>query len=192
MAGVGLEYNVYATLTEDFDAGTVTYGPGKRGRKMIRADIKLNYAKAPLYGDNTTVEYAREFIDGEITINQDELTSTMRKDLLGNQTKSETLGENTLEVLTGKDDDTPPFVGFGYIQSKTVDNTRQYRAIWYKKVQFGEPDESAETKGESIVWQTPTIVGNILKAADGEWKEEITVPALSTAIAWLKNRANIT
>lgn len=192
MAGIGLQYCVYSPLTEDEVAGTSTYGTGKKGRKMIKADVKINTTKSPLYCDDVLGEYVREFTDGEISVNQDDLTSTMKKDLLGNTTETVTVGEETnVEEVHSKDTDTPPLVGFGYIQSKIVDKVRQYRAIFFTKVQFGEPDDSAETKGQNISWQTPTIVGTIMRRNDGNWKEETTVPTLALAIAWLKGKANI-
>lgn len=192
MAGIGLQYCVYAPLIENEEAGTYSYDPGKRGRKMIKADLKLNYIKTPLYAEDSSAENAREFVDGELTINQDELTSVMKQDLLGNQTKTETVDTEEIEVVVSNDADMPPYVGFGYIQSKIINKVRQYRAIYYKKVQFSEPDDSAETKGQSIVWQTPVIAGTIMRALDGDWKEETTVPNLATATAWLKKMANIT
>ena len=192
MAGIGLQYCVYAPLTEDEVAGTFTYGTGKRGRKMIKADIKINTTKSALYGDDGVGESVREFTDGEVTINQDDLPGTMKKDLLGNEIKSVTIDTKTVEEVVSKDTDTPPFVGYGYIQSKLIDKVRQYRAVFLTKVQFGEPDDSAETKGQSINWQTPVIVGSIMRRIDGAWKEEVTVPSLVTAIEWLKEKANIT
>ena len=193
MAGIGLQYSVYAPFTEDEDARTFEYGEGKRGRKMIKADVKINTTKSPLYGDDVTAEYAREFIDGDITINQDELTDTMRVDLLGNTKKSTTVGTETVEEIVAKDTDDPPYVGFGYVQTKIVDKVRQYRAVFYTKVQFGEPDDAAETKGQTINWQTPVIIGTIMRrVTDNEWRDHITVPSLATAIAWLKQKANIT
>lgn len=192
MAAIGLQYSVYAPLTEDEDAGTFTYGTGKRGRKLIKADVKINVDDSKLYAEDSVGENSREFLDGSITVNQDELNNTMRKDLLGNTTKSITVGTETVDELTSKDTDTPPFVGYGFIQSKKIDNVRQYRAVFFPKVQFGEPDESSETKGQKISWQTPVIIGTIMRRNDGAWKEEITVPSLATAIAYIKGKVNLT
>ncbi|MCX7772217.1 MAG: hypothetical protein N2376_03790 [Clostridia bacterium] len=192
MAAIGLQYSVYSPLTENDEDGTHTYGIGKRGRKMIKADVKIKVDEGKLFCEDGVGEAAKEFTDGTITINQDELTVTMRKDLLGNTTKSITVGSDTIEELSSKDTDIQPFVGFGFIQTKKIDNVRQYRAVFFPKVQFGEPDESAETKGEKISWQTPTIVGTIMRRNDGVWKEETTTPSLSTAIAYIKSKANIT
>lgn len=191
MAAIGLQYCVYAPLIEDEEAGTYSYGPGKRGRKMIKADFKPNYANDPLYADDSVSENSREFIDGTLTINQDELTDIMMVDLLGNTKKTVTIGESSVEEVTSNADNMPPYVGFGYIQSLIVDNVRKYRAIWYHKVQFSEPDESSETKGQRIAWQTPVIVGTIMKDMNGDWRTKATASDLSTAIAWLKQKANI-
>ncbi len=191
MAAIGLQYSVYAPLTEDEVAGTFTYGTGKKGRKLIKADFKINTTDSPLYADDALSENAKEFTDGSLTVNQDELNDTMRKDLLGNSLSEITVGEETVQELTSKDTDVQPYFGYGFIQSKKVDGVRMYRAIFLTKVQFGEPDESAETKGKNISWQTPSIVGTIMRRIDGAWKQEITVPSLATAVAYIKQKANI-
>lgn len=191
MASIGLRYCVYAPLTENDTAGTFSYGTGKRGRKYIKADVKINVAKNPLYSDDALAENAVEFIDGDITINKDDLTNALRKDWLGNTTQSINVGGETVDELTANDTDTPPFIGLGYIQSKVIDNVRQYRAVLLTKVQFSEPDEAAETKGQNITWQTPNIVGKIFRRIDGAWKKEITTPSLATAIAWLSAKLNL-
>lgn len=191
MAGIGLQYSVYAPLTENEVAETFTYGTGKKGRKLIKADIQINTTDTPLYADDSLSENAKEFTDGTMTMNQDELPDTMRKDFLGNSMNEITVGEETVQELTSKDTDVQPYFGYGFIQSKKIDGARMYRAVFLTKIQFGEPDESAETKGKSIVWQTPTIVGTIMRRIDGAWKQEVTVPSLETAIAYLKQKANI-
>lgn len=192
LAAIGLRYSVYAPLTENEETGEYSYGIGKRGRKLIKADIKINVSDGKLYADDNVAESAREFIDGTMNINQDDLNNTMRKDFLGNTTENITVGTEEIEELSSSDTDTPPFIGYGFVQSKIIDNTRMYRAVFFTKVQFGEPDESAETKGEKISWQSPVLTGAILRRNDGKWKEEITVPSLATAIAYIKSKVNLT
>jgi phi13 family phage major tail protein len=193
MAGIGLRYCVYAPLTEDDEAGTHVYGAGKRGRKLINANIKINKSEAPLYAEDGIAESVKEFIDGDITTGLDELTNDMRKDWLGNTVETITVGSETeVEELSGKDTDIAPYIGLGFIQPKIIDHVRMYRAVFFPKVQFGEPDENAETKGQSIVWQTPTIVGKIYRRNDGKWIEEITVPSLATATTYIKGKVGLT
>ena len=192
MAAIGLRYCAYAPLTENEAAGTHSYGTGKLGRKLIKADLKINTTKQPLYGDDVLAENAVEFVDGDLTLNKDELTNDLRVDWLGNTKESTTVNSETVDEITAKDTDTPPFIGLGFIQSKIVDKVRKYRAVFLTKIQFGEPDESAETKGQNIAWQTPNVVGKIFRREDGVWKEEITATSLATAIAYIKSKVGLT
>lgn len=191
MATIGLRYPVYAPLTEDEAAGTHSYTAGKVAAKAIKVDMSLNIAESKLPADDNTSESVREFIDGKLTFTADDLDSSVRKDWLGNTTESVTVDTQPVEVLVSKESDTPGYFGFGFILTKIKNKVRLYRAIIYTKVQFGEPSESAETKGQQINWQTPTIEGTIFRRVDGAWKREITVNSLETAKAWLKQELNI-
>lgn len=192
MANIGMRYIVYAPLTvENEVAGTYTYGTGKILSKAIKADLKLNVADVPLYADDGESERAREFIDGDLTLTCDDLSQTARIDLLGNEETSETIGSDSVQVLESSTEDTPVHIGIGYIQSKIEGGVRKYRAILFTKVQFAEPDDAAETKGQQIAWQTPTIVGKLSRRVDNLWKEEITVTSLTTARTFLNTRLNV-
>lgn len=191
MAKVGLQYSCYAPYIEDESTGTYSYGIGKRGRKMISADRKLNFAESSLYADDDVAEYEKRFIDGDIAIQQDEFTDEMRIDLLNNKVKETQINGETVKEVSSTDSDNPPYVGFGFIETKIINKVRKYHAQFYKKVVFSEPDESSQTKGQSISYQTPTINGKILKAADGSWRDQALCSSLATAIAWLTAKLNL-
>jgi phi13 family phage major tail protein len=192
VARKGLEYCVYAPLTEDEAAGTFSYGVGKKGRKLINADVKINNADAELYGDNGIGENSSEFVDGDVTIGKDELTDTLREDWLGNTTKSITVGEETVDELIAKDNDKAPYQGLGYIETLQVDNADQYRAVFYTKVKFKEPDDSAESKGKTVAFKTPVIVGKLYRRVDHNWRESITTTSFTTALAYIKGKVGLT
>jgi len=192
LAQIGLRYPVYAPLTEDETAGTYEYGVGKVAAKAIRVDISLNIADAPLYADDGIAERVREFIDGTLTFTPDDLNDEVKADWLGNEIDEEEIDEETtVNVLISSTEDMPGYFGFGFIIPKVKNNIRKYRAIFFPKMQFGEPNETAETKGESITWQTPAIEGRIMRRVDGVWKEEITVDSLDIAKAWLNKKLNV-
>ena len=191
MAQIGLRYPVYAPLVEDEAAGTYTYGTGKVAAKAISVEMSLNIADAPLYADDGIAERAREFIDGTLTFTPDDLTDEVRAEWLGSQVEGETLNGETVNVLKSTTQDMPGYFGFGFIVPKVKNNVRKYRAILFAKVQFAEPNESAQTKGENISWQTPSIEGKIMRRVDETWKEEITVDSLAVAKAWLAQKLNI-
>lgn len=191
MAQIGLRYPMYAPLIEDETSRTFEYGDGKVAAKAIRVDMNLNVADSPLYADDEVAERLREFIDGTMTFTPDDLSPEVRGDWLGNKTEEETVGEETVDVLDSSTDDLPGYFGFGYIIPKVKNKVRCYRAIFFPKVQFGEPNETAETKGENITWQTPAIEGKIMRRIDGKWKREITVTSLDTALNWLRGKLNV-
>ena len=191
MALIGLRYPVYAPLTEDETAGTCNYEQGKVAAKAVRVDMSLNIAESVLYADDAAAESIREFIDGTITFTADDLDASVRKDWLGNKTETVTVDSEEVEVLVSGEEDNPGYFGFGFIVPKIKNNTRFYRAVIYLKVQFSEPNETAETKGQQINFQTPTIEGRVFRRIDGNWKKEITVSSLATAKAWLAQELNI-
>ena len=192
MAQIGLRYAVSAPLTEDEQAGTFTYGTGKVVAKAIRVEMSLNIADAPLYADDGVAERVREFVDGDINFTPDDLSDEVKSEWLGSEIKEEAMGEETtVEVLVSNTEDLPGYHGFGFIIPKVKNNVRKYRAVLFTKVQFAEPNETAETKGQNINWQTPAITGKIMRRVDGNWKEETTVDSLATAKAWLAKKLNI-
>ena len=191
MAQIGLRYAVSAPLTEDEQAGTFTYGTGKVVAKAIRVEMNLNIADAPLYADDDIAERVREFVDGDISFTPDDIDDETKAEWLGSEIVEETVGTDTVDVLVSNTEDLPGYHGFGFIIPKVKNNVRKYRAVLFTKVQFAEPNETAETKGQSINWQTPAITGKIMRRIDGNWKEEITVDSLATAKAWLASKLNI-
>lgn len=192
MPAIGLQYPVYAQLTENEIAGTHEYGTGKIAAKAVKVDMSLNIAENTFYADDNAAESVREFIDGTISFTANDLSQAVRKEWLGNTTENVTLsGDTTVEVLVGKDTDIPGYFGFGFVIPKIENKQRKYRAIIFTKVQFKEPNESGETKGQQINFQTPTIEGKIFRRSDGQWKREITVDNLATAKAWLAQELNL-
>lgn len=191
MAHIGLRYPVYAPLTEDEFAGTYEYGVGKVAAKAIRIDINLNIADSPLYADDSVAERVREFTDGTITFTANDLDDTVKSEWLGSQLVDETVDTQTIKVLKSNTDDVPGYFGFGCIIPKMKNNVKKYRAVLFTKVQFAEPNETAETKGQNIAWQTPAIEGKIMRRIDGNWKEETTVDSFELAKAWLEQKLNI-
>jgi len=182
---------VSAPLTEDEQAGTFTYGTGKVVAKAIRVEMNLNIADAPLYADDDIAERVREFVDGDINFTPDDIDDETKAEWLGSEIVEETVGTDTVDVLVSNTEDLPGYHGFGFIIPKVKNNVRKYRAVLFTKVQFAEPNETAETKGQNINWQTPAITGKIMRRIDGSWKEETTVDSLATAKAWLANKLNI-
>lgn len=189
MAKIGLKYLVYALATETSSA--ISYSSGAVLAKAIKANIAVTVNDAKLYADDAIAETDKSFISGLLTLDIDRLSDAIKVALLG-YTEGADLGDasGSNELSVGSTT-IAPNVGVGFYAKVIRDNAAYYRAVWVKKVQFKEPNDEAETKGESPQFKVPTIEGTIMMAADGIWKEEGTFSTEAGAIGWLNGKAGI-
>jgi len=178
MAKIGLEYLVYKRHDNSEKKGLLA--------KAIQADLSIAVNEVKLYADNAVAESDKSFRDGTITLGIDDLNDTVQVDLLGH-TKDEQTGE-----ITAKGDDNNPFVGVGFISISKNNNNQKYRAVWLTKVQFAEPNDSNQTKGENTSFSTPTLTGTIMIDDNGVWKQENSFTTLEAAKNYLNQKAGIT
>lgn len=187
LAQIGLKYLICAPITET--ASTVTYTDGLVMSSAIKADISIEINEGTLYGDDRIIENIKEFKAGKVSLNGDHLSYEVLALLLGHHVESITPGGGT--KLTAKGDDDGAFVGVGFYATTIKEGVRKYRAIWLHKVKFGIPNESLETKGDAINFQTPTIEGTVLTDILGVWKEEAIFDTEAKAKEWLDTLADI-
>lgn len=188
MAQIGLKYLICAPITETPTA--VSYADGLVMSYAIKTDLSIEINEANLYGDDRIVESIKEFKSGKVSLNGDHLSYEVLALILGH--KLETITPGNGQKMTAKGDDDGKPVGVGFYSTTIKDGKRKFRAIWLRKVKFGIPNESLETKGDSINFQTPTIEGTISTDILGVWKEEATFAQEADARTWLNTQAHIT
>lgn len=187
MARIGLKYPVYAKYNVDESNSKVTYTNGTNIGKAIKADISINAPDNKFYADDEVAERVKEFIDGTINIETSDLSPENYVTLLGHS-KS---GTDAADEIISKGTDAPIYVGFGFYGRKIVNNKQSYRAIWFTKVIFAEPNENFETKGESITFGSHTLEGSIETDVNGVYKYEQTFDEEADARTWLNTKAGI-
>lgn len=170
---LGLKDLYYAPIT--MANGVETYGTPKKMAEAMKASLAVKTAEAKLFADDALSESVKEFVSGDLTLGIKELAPTVVAELLG-----QTVDENDV-VWAG--DDEAPYVAIGFRAKKTGG---KYKYVWLQRVQFAAPDESYETKGESINFQTPEIKGTIYKAVGtGKWKADyVGTPTDTVAAGW--------
>lgn len=188
MAQIGLKYLVCSKLTEGSES--TTYNSGFIMSKAIKADLSIEINEGKLYADDRIVENIKEFKSGKLTLNGDHISYESLSLVLGH--KLSAIGTTQNKELVAKGDDDGAFVGVGFYATTINNGVRGYRAIWLTKVKFGIPNESLETKGDAINFQTPTIEGTILTDVNGVWKKEATFPTEAEAKGYLDTFANLT
>ena len=137
----------FPLLTDD-EKG-VKYGEPFRIAKVIEITINPQVQEASLYADDSLAEYYSAVTAYDVSLNIDDLTPETRGKLLGYEPDENGMIIETNEI-------TAPYVAIAF-RSKRSDGSYEYRNQY--KVRFSPTEDSYQTQGESINFQTPTITG---------------------------------
>ncbi|MBS4188652.1 phage tail protein [Bacillus sp. FJAT-49705] len=158
MPVIGLR-DFYAAKVEDDE----TLGVPRKLSPAISANITPNYNITTLYGDDRAVEVAEALGDIDFEIGMTDLTQDDYAFLLGKE-------KNSDGVIEDSADDIAPYVSIGFRIPLSGGGFRYY---WYYKGKFNPPTQQAQTKGENVEFQTPTISGKFVSREDGKWRASI-------------------
>lgn len=190
MAYIGMKHPVFAPIESETN-GVPTYGEGIVVGRAISAELSLEMADAPLYADDVIAERERGFLSGTLTIGVDDISKEAQLAWLGTKEITGTGEEDS--YIEDAANYTAPIGGFGFVRVRKYNNVRSIIAYWYYKTTWVQSSESAQTKGESIEWQTPTVEGTI-ETLDNEqqaWRKYKEFTSEAEAIAWLDELAQI-
>ena len=196
MAFIGMRHVVAATIATETPGAALTYDAGMVVGKAIQGNLTWNRNDNPLYADDADAENDNGATGGSIELVTDDLLDAVRAYLLGDEAIS--VGTGTSATTEYESTDEPaPYVGFGYMRVRVKNGVTSYQAVWYHKAQFGETNENAQTKGQTIEWQTPTLTGRIMGVNDNaagkiRFRRRATFDNAADATAWLDAKAGIT
>jgi hypothetical protein len=186
MAKKGIRYAVFATRTVTTSGSTVTvsYTGGKTLSPVAAYNGTVNKTDAKDYGDDVVVDVDKVVTGGTLSVELNNDEDEIYTMLLGH-TKS----TNEIEY---KDSDQAPFVGTGAIGQSGA----KWKARWYPKVQFSEPNDENTTRQENVTFGHVTLEGEILIPNDGGdddglWKVTEVFDTFTAAKTWLDGKAGI-
>lgn len=194
MAVIGL-YGVY------YSKATVTAGviSGYTGAKEMGKAISATFTPAtveqnPLYANNGIAETdPRAASGGELALTLDKLTEAAFAEIYGVATKtaSVTVGTDTV-VGTGFDftgAEETATVGIAFIRWKQESQNRNiHEVILFSHCTFAPLTEEAQTMGETVEWQTPSLSATVAgPSVTGSypWAMKYTFPSQAAAIAFI-------
>lgn len=202
MAFIGLKHAVFAPIATE-TANSITYGQGMVIGKMIKAQVEFKRADGGLYADDALAESDNSIVSGTITMGLDDLSDEAQVMVLGVQANEVTGGTGGTGG-TGSTGGTEyedigegaPYGGVGYVRVRKKNGALSWVGYWVYKAQFGMASEEAQTKGESIEWQTPSIEGSIMGVVNDatgkvKFRKHRTFTTEADAIAWINGLANI-
>lgn len=165
MAIIGLSKPYYALYANT--GSTVTYSDGAVIGKAVELSMELEGDDANiLWADNGPAESANTFAGGSLTLTTDDLLPEPMMAILGLTKQTITNEAVTTEgagLIVFDDAQATPYVGFGGIIKRQVNNVPKWTALIYPKIQFQNPGDTAVTQGETIEWQTPQLTANLLR-----------------------------
>lgn len=193
MAAVGMKYLTFAPITTETAQSAITYGTGAVAEHAISGEITYNHDEQKLYGDDRLAEYYNGMVDYDMELGLTELDDSLAT-MLGIE-RITTAGSPEITTYHLVQDNTTA-VGVGFMQTLIKNGTRSYVGYWFHKVTFVMNSESAQTKGESLEWQTPTLNGKgwgvELDAVNGvQYRERQVFATESAALTWLKAKAGV-
>lgn len=198
MALIGLKYMAAAKAA--YADGGVTFSEGMLIGKAISVDKSIDFNDVKLHADNELAESDNSFSKGTITINTDdygfkkENIPKVQAFLFGHTYVA--AKEGVPEHIVKNADDVRPFVGVAYVKTRKKDNELSYEVTVIYKVQFNPGSESAQTKGESVEFKTPTITGNIITCTindkAGVYEETYFFDAYEDAVTFIKTLFSMT
>ena len=163
-----------------------TYSEGKKLGTTAGFNGNPNANDAVDYGDNGAQETDKSVTGGTVSLEQNELTLEEKSMLLGHQM------DVSKKELVYDVNDVAPYVGIGAIGTSRRSGANVFVGKFYKKVQFGEPNDENSTKQETTTFGHDSIEGTILIPEDGIWKEEGEFKKEAEAEARLKKKVGIT
>ena len=158
MAFIGMRHVVVAKVASHTDGSEPTYTAGMVAGKAISGNLTITRNNNPLRADDDIAESDNGITDMTLDIGTDDLLEDVQAYM--GMLKSKTTGTGDDAVTTYYDTSAPAEdVGVGYIRVRRKNRNTVYQAIWAYSGVFGINNESAQTKGQSIEWQTPVANG---------------------------------
>jgi len=148
---IGLKDVYYALLEGDVVNQGAAYQVPVRLIGAITANINPNPSSETLFADDGPIEVASTLGNIELELGLADLPLPSQAILLGHGYID--------GRLIKRADDIPPWLALGF---KALKSNGNYRYTWLLKGKFQVPEESHETKGDAITFQTPTITGNFV------------------------------
>ena len=175
MSKYGIEYAVFA------EKGENRYSNGKYISPVAGYNGNPNVVSGADYGDNHSLDPESYVSGGTLSVEFNRDQDDIYTFLLGHEKDSG--GE-----IAYNSNDEAPVVGTGAVGR----SDGGYKAIFYKEVQFHEPNDENTTRNNSIQHNHLTLEGEIMIPEDGEWKLSKRFDTLSAAKAYLNAIVGIT
>ena len=152
--------------------------------KLVSANLTVNMASGELYADDALAEQLSEFSSGSIAMETDDLTDDNAKVIYGCN-----VSENIATYNIG---DTAPRGCLAYYKVLMRNGTKKYKAYYYPRVRAALGNDNAQTRGNSISFNTTTTSFTVFADDNGDWRKTNTFETSEDAKTWINTQCGIT
>lgn len=201
MAKKGLSRLFFAKYTYTPEAG-VKYTDGCETEKLASYSIETESSDdSDLYLNNGIAESEKgRFTTGTLTHSTGDLNNETSKMILGVKEKQVTVDgiDDPVEEIVLDDDFSPVDCGVGMVELHQTNGVEFYRSIVLARVAYNMPNTSANTRGESVEWQTQEATAKIKRSDlvddnyNHPWQFHADLKTEEDAVKYIKHKLNMT
>lgn len=151
--------------------------------KLVSANLTVNLASGELYADDGLAEQLSEFSSGSVAMETDDMLDATAGTLYG-ATVTDGL------VTYNKGDEAPEGI-LGYVKDLMRSGVRKYRAYVYPRAKAALGNDNAQTRGNSITFNTAQTTFTIFDDDNGDWRKTKEFNTEAEAIAYIDSECEI-
>lgn len=152
----------------------------------MSCNMDLKFAEGRLYAEGRLSEYMKIATGGTLSIAEKYIPDAAKKLMYGMSEKTRTVSTKQAKSLQQTAKDAPNYVGVVFYAPDKIDSVTKYTCVFIAKAIFGPPSLSFQTKGDTIVFKTPTTTGEFLPddSSDEVLTDAYVADTEADAIAW--------
>lgn len=152
--------------------------------KLVSANLTVQLADGKIYGDDQLDESVSEFVSGSLPMETTDMTDDVAQEVYGCQVDNGELVNNT--------GDNAPQGRLAYYKTLMRQGKKRYQGYFYPRVKAAIGNDSAQTKGENIQFQTTSTTFTVFADDNGDWRRVKTFNSEADAVAWVEGKCGIT
>lgn len=164
----------------------ITYSEHCSIGDAMSCNMELKFAEGRLYAEGRLAEYMKLATGGTLSIAEKYIPDAAQKLMYGMTEKQRTVSTKQVTSLQHTAKGIANYVGVSFYAPDKIDSVTKYTCMYIAKALFGPPAMAFQTKGESIVFNTPTTTGEFLPddSEDEVLTDAYVADTVEEAIAW--------
>lgn len=164
----------------------ITYSEHCSIGDAMSCNMELKFAEGRLYAEGRLAEYMKLATGGTLSIAEKYIPDDAQKLMYGMTEKQRNVSTKQVTSLQHTAKGIANYVGVSFYAPDKIDSVTKYTCMYIAKALFGPPAMAFQTKGQSIVFNTPTTTGEFLPddSEDEVLTDAYVADTVEEAIAW--------